>query len=249
MATLYKILTAIFVTVLAGCMPLSSDKAPLIEKDLASEAEKNNTLFAFVGEKLEFTYVPSEEVSFDAMYKAKYKIIQRVYGNYSNDTIEFVAYSHKGVPEFPNYNHVLLFVSESKGKYYHEKYQYFDVYKTKDNRWASSYKSREYRKNIAVKPMRIDFLEPVVYPTIVKYYNNQIDTIKYPEPYYKTVGDSAYAIYGNYLEDLFTLKKEGVLAARGLFEDKNPIEIEVLETQPAVIKRDSTTKQKKIKNR
>ncbi len=249
MATLYKTLTVIFLTVLASCMSLSTDKIPLIEKDLTSEAEKSNTLFAFVGEKLEFTELPYEEGSLDAGYKAKYKIIQPVYGNYSSDTIEFVAYSHKGVPEFPNYNHVLLFVSESKGKYYHEKYQYFDLYKTKDNRWASSYKSSEYSKNIAVKPVRIDFLESVAYPTIIKYYNNQIDTIKYPEPYYKTVGDSAYAIYGNYLEDLFTLKKEGVLAARGLFEDKNPLKLDVLEIQPAVIKKDSTTKRKKLKHR
>lgn len=245
MTTLYKIFAAIFVTVLTSCMSLSTDKVPLIEKDLASEAEKNNTLFAFVGEKLEFTELPHEDGSMDAGYKAKYKIIQRVYGNYSSDTIEFVAYSHKGVPEFPNYRHVLLFVSESNGKYYHEKYQYFDVYKTKDNRWASSYKSRDYRENIAVKPVKIEFSEPVVYPTIIKYYNDKIDTIKYPEPYYKTIGDSAYAIYGNYLEDLFKLKKEGVLAARGLFDEKNAQELDVIETQSAEIKKDSTTKRKR----
>jgi hypothetical protein len=75
-------------------------------------------------------------------------------------------------------------------------------------------------------------------------HNGQIDTIKYPEPYYKTVGDSAYANYGNYLEDLFTLKKEGVLAARGLFEDKNQFEPVIMEIQPPVFKK-STTKRKK----
>ncbi len=204
-----------------SCNSQPTDRTPLIPKDLTSEAEKNNTLFAFVGEKIEFTEIPTEEPSFDAGYKAKYKIILRVYGNYSRDTIDFVAFSHKGVPEFPNYDHVLLFVSEINGKYYHEKYQYFDVYKTKDNRWASSYKDREYSENIAVKPVKIDFTEPVVYPTIVNYYNGQIDTIKYPEPYYRTIGDTAYAVYGNYIEDLFKLKKEGVLAYRGLFENKN----------------------------
>ena len=90
--------------------------------------------------------------------------------------------------------------------------------------------------------MKIDFSESVLYPTIIKYYNGQIDTIKYPEPYYKTIGDSAYVIYGNYIEDLFKLKKEGVLAARGLFDYKNEQKLDVIETQSAEIKKDSTTK-------
>jgi hypothetical protein len=186
---------------------------------LTNENEKNNRLFVFVGEKLEFKELPSEAGSMDAGYKAKYKVIQRVYGDYSNKEIEFIAYSHKGIPEFQDYRHVLLFVSENEGMYYHEKYQYFDVYKTSNNRWASSYKGYEYRKasynNTSVKPEKIDFVETVAYPI-----EKQIDTRaypKYPEPYYKIIGDSAYAIYGNYVEELFKLKKDGVLTARGLF--------------------------------
>ena len=96
-----------------------------------------NKLFVFVGEKIAVTELPYEEGSMDAGYKAKYKILQRVYGNYPNDIIEFVAYDHYGTPAFSKYKNVLLFVSEYEGKFYHEKYVYDPLFKTKDGRWAT----------------------------------------------------------------------------------------------------------------
>jgi hypothetical protein len=187
--------------------------------------ENSNTLFVFVGEKLDFVELPYDSGSMDVGFKLKYKILQRIYGDYKDDTIEFEAYDHYGTPPFSKYKNVMLFVSEENGLYYHEKYQYFDVYKTKSNRWASSYKQSDYRHsynlNTSVKPEKIDYIDRVVYPTIIKYNDNKIDTIKYPMPYYNTIGDSAIAIYGNYVEELFRLKKEGVLAARELFSNKH----------------------------
>jgi hypothetical protein len=41
----------------------------------------------------------------------------------------------------------------------------------------------------------------------------------FPQPYFLLQADSAIALYGNYAEDLFRIKKEGVLTARGLFGD------------------------------
>lgn len=200
----------------------STDTLPLIPKSDTSENEKKNGLIAFVGEKIAVKLLPHENGSMDAGFSAKYKILLRVYGNYSKDTIEFTAYDHYGWPGFSHYKNVLLFVSEYNGKYYHEKYQYFDVYKTKNGRWASSYKSDEYghsyNSNTTVKPVVIDFAEKVIYPAKVKEADGTEYLVAYPEPYYKTIGDSAVAIYGNYLEDLFELKRRGVLKARGLFE-------------------------------
>jgi len=45
-------------------------------------------------------------------------------------------------------------------------------------------------------------------------------TRSYPKPYFKTIGDSAIAVYGNYVEELFELKRDGYLTARELFVDK-----------------------------
>ena len=47
--------------------------------------------------------------------------------------------------------------------------------------------------------------------------NGKTVTLSFPKPYYKTVRNKAIAIYGNYIDDLFKLKREGVLKARGVF--------------------------------
>jgi hypothetical protein len=202
--------------------PITRNIRPLIPKSDTSTIEKKNTLFAFVGEKIDVQPLPVAPGSMDGGFRAKYKILLPVYGSYSGETIEFTAYDHYGWPAFASFKNVLLFVSEYQGKYYHEKYQYFDVYKTKDGRWASPYKSEDYghpfNKNTTIKPEVIEFAESVKYPLHFKRQDGSEYTVSYLAPYYVTKGDSAIAIYGNYVEDLFALKKTGVLAARGLFD-------------------------------
>ena len=219
-------------TLLAVCILVAMsfschNTSPLIAKDLTHENERNNTLFVFVGEKIAVKEIPyNGQMMGGALVTAKYKILQRVYGNYVEDTIEFEAYDHYGEFPFAKYKNVLMFVSKGKqtGKYYQEEYQYFDVYKTKSGRWASSYKAHEYQDTLmyytAVKPEKIDFAEEVSYPTKIKDYNGKEISVHYPEKYYKIVGEKAVAVYGNYVEELFRLKKEGVLTARQLFGDK-----------------------------
>jgi hypothetical protein len=198
------------------------DTVPLIPKSATSENEKKNGLIAFVGEKIDVQPLPQEPGSMDGSFSAKYKVLLRVYGHYAKDTIEFVAYDHYGWPAFSRFQNVLLFVREYEGKYYHEKYQYFDVYKTKNGRWASPYQSEEYghpyNKYTTIEPEPIQFAERVAYPLHWRLPDGTEDSTTYPSPYFESTGDSAIAIYGNYLEDLFALKRSGVLRARGLFE-------------------------------
>ncbi len=92
-----------------------------------SNQEAKNNLYVFVGEKISVEEFNPEtkkgEIPFDQAFNAKYKVIQNLYGNYENDTIEFEVYDHYGFPPFAKYKTVLLFVSEHKGKLCHEKYQ------------------------------------------------------------------------------------------------------------------------------
>ena len=195
---------------------------PLIPKSDTSTIEQKNTLFAFVGEKIDVQPLPVNPGSMDVGFRAKYKILLPVYGSYSGATIEFTAYDHYGWPAFASFKNALLFVSEYQGKYYHEKYQFFDVYRTKDGRWAGPYKAEDYEhlynRYTTIKPEIIEFAKPVKYPLHRKGQDSMEYTLSYPGPYYMTKGDSAIAIYGNYIEDLFNLKKSGVLTARGLFD-------------------------------
>jgi hypothetical protein len=220
------------VTLLLGCGSQSGDTTN-INKTLALVdtprsfvknygVNDSNRLFAFVGEKISVEPLPHQRGSMDNGFKAKYAILKKVYGDFPGDTIEFVAYDHYGTPPFSKFKNVLLYVSADSGMYYHQKYMYNDVYKTKDGRWAGTYADDDYEhaynKHTKIKPLKIEFAEKVAYPTkMVDDEGHQL-RYSYPKPYFETVGDNAIAIYGNYIEDLFALKKSGFLTARGLFE-------------------------------
>jgi hypothetical protein len=208
-----------------GCKTDYRDTTPLIKKNMADTVERANHLIVFIGKKISVSEMQPDRPTTDAGYKARYKVLQNVYGDYRQDIIEFEAYDHYGKPKFAEYENVMLFVEEENGKYYHSKYQYFDVYKTKTGRWAGSYAQEDYNhsfnKGTEVKPEKIEFASEVSYPVKIKSENGAIHEYSYPTPYYQTTGNKAIAIYGNYIEDLFRLKKEGVLMSRGLFFDRN----------------------------
>jgi hypothetical protein len=232
MTTLFQIITFIIATLLLGCGSQPGDTVQIKKTskviDTPQSLVKNygisdtTRLFAFVGEKISVEPIPSQRGSMDNCFKAKYVILKRVYGNFSNDTIEFIAYDHYGIPPFSKFKNALLYVSADSGTYYHQKYMYNDVYKTNDGRWAGTYASDDYghgyNRHTNIKPVKIDFATKVSFPLkMVDEQGRQLE-FSYPKPYFKIVGDSAFAVYGNYVEDLVTLKKTGVLTSRGIFE-------------------------------
>jgi hypothetical protein len=180
---------------------------------------KKNSLFVFVGEKIELKSLPQKEPAFDSAFIARYKILDKVYGDYSKDVIEFEVYDHHGEPAFSKYQNVLLFVSVYQGKFYHEKYQFFDLYKTTDGKWASPYAVGDYKhsynKNTSIKPKKIEFAESVEFD--VSTWKSKVIREWRPTPYFVVANGKAKAVYGNYIPELFKLKRNGVLKARELF--------------------------------
>ena len=73
----------------------------------------------------------------DNGFNAKYKVLKNVFNDLKTDTINFVAYDHYGRPGFENYEYVMLYISlnEAKDNYYHQKYQFDPVKKTKKGYW------------------------------------------------------------------------------------------------------------------
>jgi hypothetical protein len=182
------------------------------------EAKVN--LFVFVGEKISVEafspVVPEGSYLMDNAYKAKYKIIKTVYGQFENDTIEFEVYDHYGFPPFAAYTNVLLYVSKAgDGTWFHQKYQYSDVYLTTDGRWASSYDRQGYghvyNDHTSIAPESISFKDSVSYEI------GELQSEWFPAPYYEIKNGRAYVVMGNYVEELFLLRKNGVLKARGIF--------------------------------
>jgi hypothetical protein len=174
--------------------------------------------YIFIGKKLNVTYEKEpyycNVITMDSRFKARYKIVQQVYGDFSKDTISFTVFDHYGRPAFSKYENVLLFVSEYCGELYHEKYQYFELYKTVDGRWASPgdpYRYDNYhRKNIQAQC--IEFADSVWFD-VSRMHPLTIQR-EFPAPYYKIEGQKAIPLMGCYIEDLVRVKKEGVLKAR-----------------------------------
>jgi hypothetical protein len=250
--TVHQLISFLSVTLLFGCGRQSSDTTDINQASVSVDTpgsfvknygvNESNHLFAFVGEKISVEPLPHKQSSMDYGFKAKYRILEKAYGNFPEDTIEFVAYDHYGIPSFSTFKNVLLYVSANGGTYYHQKYLYNDVYKTNEGRWAGTYPEDDYNhpynKHTKIKPVKIRFAGNVSFPTKMVDSAGQQLKRSYPKPYFKTVGDRATAIYGNYIEDLVTLKKTGVLTARGLFDASAAQEEDMVEaSQPEQSKR------------
>jgi len=179
--------------------------------------------YAFVAEKISVKSVPEtyycNTVGLDERYEARYKIIKNVYGSYSKDTITFAVYDHYGTPAFSNYKYVMLFVSEYCGKLYHEKYQYFNVYLNSEGKWASPgdpYRFDGQVDNHTVKGIPMTFSSDVSFD--IKKFTYPGRQPKYEEPYFKIEKDRAIPVMGTLVDDLFLVKKQGVLNARKIFK-------------------------------
>ena len=155
------------------------------EEDLVPIFENDSiNLYAFVGKKVSvIQFNPNNGKSmfkidsitgdtvlasgliWDRGFRNKYRLLKNIFNELEPGTVEFVSYDHYGRPEYEKYSHVILYLSISSkdGTYYHQKYQFDPVEKTKDGTW------------------------------------------KGPN--------------GESLEELFNEKKNGVLTARGIFEE------------------------------
>ncbi len=107
-----------------------------------------------------------------------------------------------------------------EGKYYHSKYQFTPLYRTKDGKWAGAYAAYDYNhsynKGTTIKPVKIEFSEPVTID--ISSYKKESIKRWFPDPYFRIEGNKAVAVYGNYIDKLFLLKQNGVLKARGDFQ-------------------------------
>lgn len=205
---------------LIGCKSNTEVPPALITKDTTNPRERANTLFVFVGERLNVEEVPWEKGMMDTKIKARYKVLESVYGECQDEVIDFVAYDHYGIPPFIKYKHVLMYLSRNESGWYMEKYMYDPLFRTKDGRWAGPY-SDDYdhpnNKGTTIQPEKTSFEEKVGFSVKFVDENKKECILSFPSPYFNQVGDSAFAVYGNYVIDLFRLKKEGVLKARELF--------------------------------
>ena len=153
-------------------------------------------LIVFVGKRLSVIPQPPE-LGLDLKFEAHYQVLQLVFGQYERPQITFTVYDHYGSPAFARYETALMFVSRHEGKLYHEKYEFIPVYPTADGRWAGCGDPYRFEPPVhrgELKPA------PIKFANIVKHEKT-----------------GKRCTHGNYVEELFLVKKNGVLKARGWF--------------------------------
>lgn len=153
-------------------------------------------------------------IPFDSEYTAKYRIIENLYGDYKKDTITFTVYDHNGYPQFANYDTVLLYISEYCGNLVHVKYQFSDLYKTIDGRWASPLSPWEYEN---LKGNEVSNYVKINFDNSIRYSLTDLGRAV-PKEYFETDNTNAIPIYGRYAEDIIAQMKDGKLKSFGFFK-------------------------------
>jgi hypothetical protein len=163
--------------------------------------------YVFIGEKIDLKSVASpyycDVIPLDSGFRANYKIMKSINGNFPEENISFLVYDHYGTPKFSKYKNVMLFVVEVCGKLVHMKYQFFDVYKTKNGEWATPgnpFSYDEFVKRNLMQPEKIEFGQNA-YVNISKLQKSEI-LEKYPKEYYKIIGKKAIPLKGTYIKNM-----------------------------------------------
>jgi hypothetical protein len=199
-------------------------------------------LLAFIGERIAVKTLPDRENVNEAKFLAEYKILEKLCGDYIGDTIKFEVVNWFVDSSFKKNSHILVFLVKDKAgneNYWMRGYLYFDLFKTKDGQWASPYPSEYYSEytspeTTTVRPRKIAFAQEVSFD--LNGMNKMEIAHLFPAPFYKMQGNKAIAVYGNYVEELLQLQKDGVLRAWGMFGipdtiPKNIQEVELEEIQ------------------
>lgn len=178
---------------------------------LNSCSQKNSDrLFVFVGTMI--SSGPTVKNS-EGYVKLKYQILEKTYGTYSGDTIEFFAYYDADKLKFTHYKNCLLFLSQDGNTYYKMALPVYDVYQTVDGQWASGAKKWEYGPEIqtAIKPRQLRFKDSV-YFDLTGLNQEEIDHW-YPAKYYERKGKIAIPVFGSYTDELFDIQKSVFLSS------------------------------------
>lgn len=168
--------------------------------------DKNDSLFVFVGDVISVDTIKNSE----GFVRLKYKILEKTYGRYLRDTIDFFSYYDADSLEFAKSKTVLLFLYQSGGNFHKLALPWYQVYQTVDGRWASGAKWWDYTTYpTTIKPKHLQFRDSISFDT--KGMNQEQIDHWYPAKYYVRKGDLATPIFGNYSDELFEIQKNGFL--------------------------------------
>lgn len=200
-----------------------------------------DNVIAFIGKKVwlkEFnpskntSNTDEDELSIyaDTAFKARYKVIQVVNGQYSGEYIDFKVYDHSGDPKFVKHDTVMLYVGEFDGELVQFQYQFDVVHPTSDAGYAgcsNPYLNASREMGLAPQSLHPIQFKPAVVKEISRYlipdemkeeYNpaeierNRTQVAEwFSYPVFKVNEDKAQCQMGVYPNEIFSLWKKTYL--------------------------------------
>jgi hypothetical protein len=190
-----------------------------------SHPEKPTKLYVFIGKKIKIWQSPSSYCnvgSLSSRVLSKYLVVKNIYGDFKKDTIQFTTYPPHSSPIRQNYNpfksgfseydYCLMYVLEYKDELLQTRYVFDDVYMTKEGKWATPLKPKGLYNTISpdlFKPEKINFITPIEFEYQDVFFKQMKENFSEA---YTTISDGKIIVdYGYYVENLFEIRKAGVL--------------------------------------
>lgn len=183
--------------------------------------------FAFVGQLLSIEPAPdpceaknrqSGELvclTMDALWRARYRVLQPVAGRHTDEVVEFLVADHYGFPPFARFPQALLFVSQDADGAWLHKYQGIAVFPVRDGQWAACGQPFAARGDgVPVPaPRPIDYRDDLDAGTEVE--QDELHQ-RFAPGDYTVVDGRLRCIRGLRLPELYEGVRSGVMRARGV---------------------------------
>ena len=224
---LRALVTISIIGALVGC-------STIVDFDNSATLGNSDKYLAFIGEKIQIQqFDPAEDgpeqpqegdedtiiIYMDAAFKARYRVLDLVHGDYDGEIVDFKAYDHYGFPPFAKRDVAMIYLSEHEGALYHVKYQFDEVFPTADGRYAGCGDPYFYldEEEIEKRPLEdINFVPPVVF----KISDQLIRKRDYDDYTEEAIAENRAEVKAYYTEPNFEIRGDRAVCKKGVYPDE-----------------------------
>lgn len=154
-------------------------------------------------------------IQFDALYEARYEVVEILSGELRSKEIAFYIADHYGFPRFTDYQYALLFVAVGPAENWLEKYQGYAVHRTSTDSWASCGNPYDERSGDSPRGLRpISFAGD--FGIVGEFSSDGIARRFFDSKEMVVDGGRITCRNGVYAADLYDMVRTGVMSARGI---------------------------------
>jgi hypothetical protein len=152
-------------------------------------------------------------IQFDALYEARYEVVDGLVGSRFPRELSFRIADHYGFPAFAEYRYALLYVQVGPEGAWLEKYQGYPVHRTVGGSWAACGNPFPTADDTAPASLRsIDFADDM--GTVGEFSSAGLERRFIDDRYLSIVNGRIRCRMGVAIEDLYDAVRTGVMAAR-----------------------------------